>query len=202
MSKASSLILHGTLFLSILLGTGCAGLQGLKRYTGPAYEAETESWQKQISEHGGNGMWLVSRGYHSGDDVIAIATASPLSHAAVLDLENQMVIEAVGKGVTETTLRKFLSQCHRIVLVQPEEWTTQKGNRAVTRVRDKLGEKYDFLGIIGLPSEKRWYCSEIAVWSMGISVNRQGPQNILHPRSMLKMGKVLFDSGQRDGQPD
>tara|TARA_B100000686_G_scaffold308063_1_gene348750 strand:+ start:872 stop:1405 length:534 start_codon:yes stop_codon:yes gene_type:complete len=177
-------------------------LQGLKRYTGPAYEAETESWQKQISERGGNGMWLVSRGYHSGDDVIAIATASPLSHAAVLDLENQMVIEAVGKGVTETPLRKFLSQCHRIVLVQPEVWTTQKGNRAVTRVRDKLGEKYDFLGIIGLPSEKRWYCSEIAVWSMGIPVNRQGPQNILHPRSMLKMGKVLFDSGQRDGQPD
>jgi hypothetical protein len=35
-----------------------------------------------------------------------------------------------------------------------------------------------------------------------VKVDRIGPENVLHPKSMLKLGKVLFDSGQRDGQPD
>ncbi len=202
MKSPLGLILNGVLFLLIFISAGCAGFQGLKRYTGPEYEAETSSWQKQIRDHAGNGMWLVTRGYHSGDDVVAIATVSSLSHAAVLDLESQTVIEAIGQGVVETRLQKFLSQCHRVVLVRPDDWTITKGAKAVASARGKLGEKYDFLGTVGLPREKRWYCSELAVWSMGIPVNRQGPQNVLHPRSMLKMGTILFDSGQRDGQPD
>ena len=83
-----------SILISILLplsfiGAGCGGFQGLKRYAGPEYEAETKSWQRVLNERGGNGMWLVTRGYHLGDDVVAIATASALSHAAILDKDNR-----------------------------------------------------------------------------------------------------------------
>ncbi len=193
--------------ISILLplsfiGAGCAGFQGLKRHAGPKYQAETKSWQRVLNERGDNGMWLVTRGYHRGDDVVAIATASALSHAAILDLDKQQVIEAVGKGVVATDLKKFLHESHRVVLIQPPGFDRAKGKSTVARARGKIGEGYDFLGTVGLPDDKRWYCSELAVWASGTEVDHIGPKNVLHPKSMLKLGKVLFDTGQRDGQPD
>jgi uncharacterized protein YycO len=154
-----------------------------------------------VQDRGGNGMWLVTRGYHPGDDVVAIATGAPLSHAAVLDRDNLQIIEAVGKGVLATDLKKFLRESHRMVLIQPTDWIAAKGQATVARARSKIGEGYDFLGTVGLPDDKRWYCSELAVWASGAKVDRIGPENVLHPKSMLKLGKVLFDSGQRDGQP-
>ena len=192
----------GGLLAAVVLFTDCAGLQGLKRHTGPEYEAETKSWMQVLKNQGGNGMWLVTRGYYPGDDVVAIATGAPLSHAAVLDRDKLQVIEAVGKGVLATDLKKFLRESHRMVLIQPPDWTAAKGQATVARARSKIGEGYDFLGTVGLPDDKRWYCSELAIWSSGVKVDRIGPENILHPKSMLKLGKVLFDSGQRDGQPD
>ena len=155
-----------------------------------------------LQTQGGNGMWLVTRGYHPGDDMVAIATAAPLSHASILDLEKQQVIEAVGKGVVATDLKKFLHESHRVVLIHPPGFDRAKGQATVARARGKIGEGYDFLGTVGLPDDKRWYCSELAVWASGTEVDHIGPKNVLHPKSMLKLGKVLFDTGQRDGQPD
>ena len=80
------------LLVVTVLFTGCAGFQGLKRHTGPEYESETKSWMQVLRTQGGNGMWLVTRGYHPGDDVVAIATAAPLSHAAILHLDKLQVI--------------------------------------------------------------------------------------------------------------
>ena len=200
--KTAYFIAAGVVVVAVLLFTDCAGFQGLKRHTGPKYEAETESWLKVVQDRGGNGMWLVTRGYHPGDDVVAIATGAPLSHAAVLDRDKLQVIEAVGKGVLATDLKKFLRESHRMVLIQPPDWTAAKGQATVARARSKIGEGYDFLGTVGLPDDKRWYCSELAIWASGVRVDRIGPENVLHPKSMLKLGKVLFDSGQRDGQPD
>ena len=196
------MVAAGGLLAAVVLFTDCTGLQGLKRHTGPEYEAETKSWMQVVQNQGGNGMWLVTRGYHPGDDVVAIATGAPLSHAAVLDRDKLEVIEAVGKGVVATDLKKFLRESHRMVLIQPPNWTAAQGQAAMARARSKLGEGYDFLGTVGLPNDKRWYCSELAVWASGVKVDRIGPKNVLHPKSMLKLGKVLFDSGQRDGQPD
>lgn len=196
-----------SILISILLpltfiGAGCGGFQGLKRYAGPEYEAETKSWQRVLNERGGNGMWLVTRGYHLGDDVVAIATASALSHAAILDKDNGKVVEALGHGVTENELEKFLLETHRLVLINPPDWTPSKGKTTLARARSKIGQGYDFLGTVGLPDKERWYCSELAIWASGLEVNRIGPKNVLHPKSMLKLGKVLFDTGQRDGKVD
>ncbi len=200
--SAYFMVAAGGLLVAAGLFTDCAGFQGLKHRTGPEYVAETKSWMQALQTQGGNGMWLVTRGYHPGDDVVAIATAAPLSHASILDLDKQQVIEAVGKGVVATDLEKFLHESHRVVLIQPPGFDRAKGQATVARARGKIGEGYDFLGTVGLPDDKRWYCSELAVWASGTEVDHIGPKNVLHPKSMLKFGKVLFDTGQRDGQPD
>jgi hypothetical protein len=37
---------------------------------------------------------------------------------------------------------------------------------------------------------------------MGIPVDHPGPQHVMHPRDLDHFGEVLFDSGDRDGDPD
>lgn len=178
------------------------GGEALQRREGPEFEAETASWIDVLDERGKNGMWLVTRGYHPGDDTVAIATQSPLSHASVLDIEKMEVIEAIGGGVKVTGLDKFLRETHRLLLIEPDGWNSDKGSDAVAKSRGQVGRGYDFLGVLGAPDEERWYCSELAAWSMGIEVNRKGPLRVIHPRDMHEYGKVLFDSGGRDGKPD
>ncbi len=196
-ATVASVVLLMTVSLS-----GCAGAKALQRKTGPKYIAETHSWVHAVQKLGGNGMWLVTRGYHAGDDVVAVATNSPLSHAAILDLDKQEVIEAIGTGVVVTHLRKFLREAHRVLVIKPEGWTEELGQLAVTKARTKVGQGYDFLGVVGVPDKDRWYCSELAAWSMGLEVNKLGPHKIIHPRNMHRHGKVLFDSRGRDGQSD
>jgi Permuted papain-like amidase enzyme, YaeF/YiiX, C92 family len=190
----------------LTLGVGgfatCAGTRGCQRRRGAAYEAETASWLAAIRARGGNGMWLVSRGYHLGDDIIAIATNSPLSHASVLDHDGEQVIEAVGKGVVQSPLGPFLRESHRVLLVRPGGWTPEAGAKAVSRARGAVGKGYDFLGIVGVPSSNHFYCSELALWSMEVPVDRFGPQRVLHPRDLDHHGDILFDSRERDGDPD
>jgi hypothetical protein len=169
---------------------------------GPAFEAETQSWIRIIKARAGPGMWLVTRGYHQGDDLVAVITNAPFSHASIIDPEKGTVIEAIAKGVIETPLQKFLSETHRVVIVKPKGWTEEGGKVALQKSRKQLGKGYDFLGTIGAPSKKRWYCSELAVWSNGQEVNKKGPKNIYHPRALIKMGTVLFDSNNRDGAPE
>ena len=189
--------------LSILLhSAGCAGLSGFARRTGPAYEAEVQSWQQIIQEKGGNGMWLVNRGYRLGDDIVATATGSAFPHAAILDHENEVVIEALWAGNVVTPLDEFIALSHRLALVQPEGWTPEAGDAALAKARSQLGKKYDFAGILGLPGSNRWYCSELATWCWDRPADRLGPWYVIHPRRLLKMGIVVFDSGSRDGVPD
>lgn len=195
------LITASLLLLSITL-SACTGAEALRRKTGPEYVAETQSWEQVIAQRGEQGMWLVVRGYHAGDDVVAVATNAPLSHAVVLDKERGEVIEAIGGGVKVTPLAKLLRESHRLQLIRPEGWTPALGAEAVKRARTQVGKKYDFLGVVGAPKGDRWYCSELVAWSMGVPVNKLGPWHVLHPKDLHKKGALLFDSGARDGKPD
>jgi hypothetical protein len=195
-------MIGGALSLSVTGFATCQGARGCDRRQGREYEDEIASWMAAIRAMAGNGMWLVVRGYHLGDDIIAVATNSPLSHASVLDRERESVIEAVGKGVVETSLSSFLHDSHRMQIIQPEGWTPERGANAVARARSAIGKGYDYLGIVGAPSESAFYCSELALWSMGIRVDRFGPHRVFHPRHMDRFGRVLFDSHDRDGVPD
>ncbi len=191
----------GWLALGLVIAS-CAASQGLQRKEGPAYEAETASWIAAIRALGGPGMWVVVRGYHTGDDVVAVATNATFSHAAVLDLERLKVIEAIGDGVQVKPLLALLRESHRVQLVRPAAWTAELGAEAVKRARSQVGRGYDFLGILGAPDKKRWYCSELAAWSMGIPVDQRGPWRVLHPQDMQRKGTLLFDSAARDGRQD
>jgi hypothetical protein len=113
-----------------------------------------------------------------------------------------VVIESLWTGNVETPLEDFLRISHRVVLVEPKGWTPETGANALIKVRTQLGKKYDFPGLIGFPSSNRWYCSELTAWSWGWQPDRFGPWHVIHPRRHLKMGRTLFESGQRDGQPD
>lgn len=187
----------------LLFIAGCAaGAKGLDRRVGPEYESEVSSWQEAIETHGQTGYWLVVRGYHAGDDVIAVGTNSELSHAVILDAEQRTVIEAVQDGVKEKPLTKLVSESHRIQVIRPRGWTPEVGQTAVKRARSVLGSSYDFTGIVGAPSKKRYYCSELAAWSMFMKVDSPGPQHVIHPKNLYRLGEVLFDTGDRDRAPD
>ncbi len=198
--KLIAMVSIGAALIAIGLAT-CQGARGCKRRRGAEYEDETASWEAALRQAGGDGMWLVSRGYHLGDDVIAMASNSPLSHASVLDLTRGEVIEAVGKGVQATPLGPFLRESHRVQLIRPNGWTMESGAAALARARGAVGKKYDLFGIVGAPSSDHFYCSELAVWSMEIEV-APGPHQVLHPRNLHKLGTLLFDSRERDGEPD
>ena len=200
--QSAILIVAAVLGLLALVLVTCQGARGLHRARGPKYVAETESWLKAVRALGGDGMWLVVRGYHPGDDAIAIASNSPLSHAVVLDRTHSEVIEAIGKGVVVTPLDAFLRESHRLQIIQPNGWTPERGAAALARAKSAIGKKYDLFGIVGAPSADRYYCSELCLWSMEITVDRTGPNHVIHPRTMTRYGKLLFDSHERDARPD
>lgn len=188
--------------LALATLASCGGADGLVRKTGPEYESETRSWLESVRVLSGHGYWLVTRGYHRGDDAVAMATNQRWSHASIVDLENLEVIEAVGQGVIQTPLFRFLREAHRVRIIRPKGWTPDKGREAVARARSKVGSSYDFLGVVGAPSDQRFYCSELAAWSMGLEVDRKGASHVLHPASMHELGDLLWEAGPRDGKPD
>jgi hypothetical protein len=200
--QSAILITAAVLGLASLVLVTCQGTKGLHRKRGPKYADETASWLKAVRSLGGDGMWLIVRGYHPGDDAIAIASNSPLSHAVVLDLARGEVIEAIASGVVVTRLEDFLRESHRLQIIRPEGWSAERGAAALARARSAIGKKYDLLGIVGAPSSERYYCSELCLWSMEIAVDRAGPHRVVHPRTMTRYGALLFDSRERDARPD
>jgi len=150
-----------------------------------------------VKEKANQGDWLVVRGSHPGDQAVAAATMGWLSHAAVLDKEKGEVIEALAGGVQVTPLRKLLAAAHRLLIVRPQGWTPEEGKAAVARARSRIGQKYDWLGLVGAQQDARFYCTELAVdawqgrkkgWTLG---------NPVRPEDVPALGHVVFDSGPR-----
>ena len=166
--------------------------------TGPAAEAETDRWMALVMEKADQGGWLVVRGSHKGDQAVAAVTMGLLTHAAVLDKERGEVIEALAEGVQVTPVRKLLAQAHRLVIVRPQGWTPEGGRAAVARARARVGQRYDWLGLVGAQQDARFYCTELAVdayegrrkWKVG---------RIIFPADMPGLGTVVHDTGPRGG---
>ena len=184
------------LFLS-LDATGCAGLRPVLRQSGPAVDAQTRAWHKKILKLGQDGDWLVVRGYTSTGDLVSVAGNSELSHVGILDRAHGEVIEAVSPEVCAPSLQRFLEEADRVVLVRPAGASREAGRLALFKARSQIGAEYDFLGTVGFPEAGKFYCSELAAWSIGREVDREGPGEILHPAAMLQLGEVLFDSDWR-----
>jgi hypothetical protein len=164
---------------------------------GPAAEALTARWLETVAEKAQQGMWLVVRGSHIGDQVVAMGTAGTLTHAAVLDKTKNEVIEAVAEGVVATPLTAFLAQAHRLEIVRPPGYTPEEGAMAVARARSRIGHKYDWLGTLGAGSEERYYCTELAVDAWRGRDRGWNTGKVILPAEVPRLGEVLFDSGPR-----
>jgi uncharacterized protein YycO len=180
--------------------TGCAGLRPVFRQSGPSVDAQTRAWQKKILRKGQDGDWLVIRGYSSTGDLVAAAGNADLSHVGILDATHGEVIEAVSPEVCALSLQSFLEEADRVVLIRPTGANRVSGRQALAKARSQIGAPYDLFGTVGLPEEGKFYCSELAAWSIGREVDREGPEEILHPAAMSEFGTVRFDSDWRSGK--
>jgi hypothetical protein len=180
----------------ILYLSGCTGLRPVIRQSGRAADKQTRSWCEEIARHGRDGDWLVIRGYHSSDHLVAIATNAELSHVGILDAGNAEVVEAISPVVQRISLQSFLEGADRVLLVRPNGADADAGRQALKRARSMIGKPYDFLGTVGVPERDKFYCSELAWWSAGHDVDRDGIENVLHPEAMPQFGTVLFDSAR------
>ena len=192
----------------VLVGIAIAAVAGLAFWFYPGrpepvpvgQEASlvTDQWMKEVENKAANGYWLVVRGTHIGDQIVAAATAAKLSHAAVFDAERGEVIEAVGRGVVRTPLRELLAQAQRLLIVRPRDYTPEAGKKAVERARAVIGHRYDWLGTVGAQSDRRFYCTELCVYAYDARKLGWIDDGVVLPEKVPELGEVVFDSGPRD----
>ncbi len=143
------------------------------------------------------GDWLVSRGIHRTDDIVAGATNSAFSHAAIYDAAQDRVIEAEMQGVHATPLPEFLAKSTRVMALHPVWSTEYTAPLAVDRAVSAIGSGYDVTGPIGLGLPNRWYCTELLIWAYepfrGKGGNPVPP--VIEPGRMLHWGRVIYDTG-------
>lgn len=146
-----------------------------------------------------HGDWLVSRGVHKPDNLVASLTNMPLSHAAIFDAENEGVIEADGTGVHATPLAAFLAGSQRVLVIRPIWSSPENSAAAVVRARDWIGRGYNYTGLVGLNvAPNRYYCTQVAVFAYRpfIEERPENPiPNIIKPGQMYHWGRVIYDSG-------
>lgn len=157
----------------------------------------TEHWLDVLSRRARPGDWIVVRGTHIGDQVVAAGSAAELTHAAIYDPESRTVIEAVGSGVHEEPVRELLAQSVRFQIIRPRDWSAEEGREALERARGRVGFDYDFTGTIGLQSDRRFYCTELCLDAYRARERGWMPSGVIHPEHMERYGEVVFDSGLR-----
>jgi uncharacterized protein YycO len=145
---------------------------------------------------GRDGDWLVIRGYHLSDNLVASLTNKPFSHAAVLDVANDRVIEAEAAGVHFSPVAEFVAKSHRLLLIRPVWSDAASAEAALKKARDVVDRPYDFLGLIGLGIPDRYYCSSltIEVYRPYIRAEDQVPRPV-EPGQLMYWGRILYDSG-------
>jgi len=184
----------------LLVAAGLCGCAATPfRVTSPADATRAErdaATTAQVRSLGRSGDWLVIRGYHLSDHLVASLTNKPFSHAAVLDRENDAVIEAEAQGVHVTALPEFVAKSHRLLLIRPMWSDDATAAAAVRKARAVVGRPYDFMGLVGLDVPERFYCSglTIEVYRPSIRETDLVPRPV-EPGQLHYWGRILFDSG-------
>jgi uncharacterized protein YycO len=151
-----------------------------------------------LRELGRNGDWLVARGYHVTDNMVATLTNMPFSHAAVLDRDSDEVIEAESVGVHSAPLAQYVAKSQRVMLVRPVWADERSAMIATAKARSLVGRRYDFLGLVGMSVPDEYYCSELAVEIYRPFVRSEDiiPRPVA-PGQLHYWGRILFDSGAK-----
>ncbi|MDR1309887.1 MAG: hypothetical protein LBL95_08355 [Deltaproteobacteria bacterium] len=146
-----------------------------------------------------HGDWIVSRGVHAADNMVASVTGKPLSHASLFDEEFGGVIEADGSGVHRTSLEDLLAKSHRVLVIRPLWADGDNARVAVERAREWLGHMYNFTGLVGLDIPDAYYCTQLCVEAYRPFIGEEKPENpiprIIQPGNMYFWGRILYDSG-------
>ena len=180
--------------LFCLLACGCAATHF--KEPAPHDTSRDSATLDEIRRLGLDADWLVVRGYHLSDDLVTKLTNKPFSHAAVLDLANDRVVEAESIGVHFTPLAEFVAKSHRVLLVRPV-WSTDTTRAiAIAKARAVVGRPYDFLGLIGLDVPDRFYCSGLAVEIYRPFIREADlVPHPVEPGQLHYWGRILYDSG-------
>lgn len=186
------------ILISALTFSGCA----THFYEKPLPAAEKSIWNQttaqSIRQNARDGDWIVARGYHLTDNSVAVLTNSVFSHAAIVDLSHDQVIEAESSGVHTTPLNLFVGRLHRVVLVRPVWSTKQTGQQALNTATSWIGKPYDFSGLVGLGTPERFYCSELALKAYQPFIRSEDIiPAVIEPAQLLYYGQILFDTGAK-----
>ncbi len=185
-----------TFIFTILLLSGCKyGI--VKKPKSIDSQMEDSIFTKNIIDKSKNGYWLVVRGYKVTDHIVATATATDYSHAAIVDLTTKSVIEADGTGIHESSLGKFVNHSFTITIVKPIGYTAKRGEIAVASARAKIGKSYDFLGTVGINDSERYYCSELAVCCYSNIKDSVKLPPVIKPSYLLTLGTIIFETPER-----
>jgi Permuted papain-like amidase enzyme, YaeF/YiiX, C92 family len=182
--------------LALILSCGCATPGVVVPPAAELKSARDSDALAEIRRVGRNGDWIVIRGYHATDNLVAVATNTPWTHAAILDLGKGEVIEAEAQGVHISPLEQFVARAHRLLLVRPSWANDNTSGEALLKARSLVGKGYDFLGLVGINDPERYYCSElaIAVYRPYIPTSERIPRPVA-PGQLHYWGRILYDSG-------
>ena len=185
------------LALLLFFAAGCA----VQPVADSKVTLDTERDMQPVRQALLHGDWLVARGVHVPDNLVASLTNMPLSHAAIYDAQAKGVIEADGSGVHRASLEEFLAKSQRVLVIRPIWSSPENSAMAVERARSWLGKAYNYTGLVGLDTTDRYYCTQVALRAYEPFM-KQRPYNpipkIIKPGQMYHWGRIIYDSGPRE----
>lgn len=177
---------------------GCLARPTVRPQAPERHREQSALIEREVIATARTGDWLVTRGYHATDALVAHATGMPLSHAAVYNAEVREVVEAEGEGVHRRALAGFIDRAERVLVIRPRWRREDNAAQVWSRAEALVGKGYDFLGVAGVNDPGRYYCSELAVvvyrpWYSG----RERFPRVIKPGELYLYGQVLYDSLER-----
>lgn len=183
----------------IIFLSGCLARPVVVKPDTPEHKLQNEIIIKSVLDVAETGDWLVIRGYHASDNLVANMTNVPISHVGVFDPASKTVIEAEGEGVHTSTLEEFVDKSYRLFVIRPRWRNSKNGAKAWINAKQLIGKDYDYLGTVGFNYPGKYYCSELAVtiykpWYSG----KEKFPGVIKPGELYLYGEILYDSLPRD----
>lgn len=192
----------GSACMALLL-SGCLARPWVRPAAGEDRALQSQAIEQAVLATASTGDWLVIRGYHATDTLVANATGIPLSHVGIYNGDLRMVIGAEGDGVQRESLTHFIARADRVLVVRPRWRSDGNASQAWAAAEALVGRDYDFLGTVGFNQPNRYYCSELALhiyrpWWRG---TERFPK-VIKPGELYLFGTILYDSLDREERDD
>jgi hypothetical protein len=164
-------------------------------------DAITAMWSHEIHSVAQDGDWILTRSYYMVADGISVMTSGEdLSHASIYDAQKDTIIEAVGDGVREIPLSELIQRNHYVIVVRPSNMTAAERRHAVERARTRIGTPFDTLGMFGIDSKDKVYCSELVWWASQGELRTGDHHTVITPSELMEYGEVVYWSGKRSDE--